>query len=185
MNRGARLELVTLPTRQAGRSIRRFSEMAQLQPAIVATLPSIIPPPDPLHPKPRTLVLCFDGTGDQFDADVSPLAVVAFELPLICPRIRISFNFSRCCRRMTARSRWSIIRCVSCGNVASSLNLTVCLIGWNWHVHYPSNCHAILGAAGRDYRCGHCLEFACSCHAYVHLYLHPTYLICFCDSRGV
>lgn len=26
----------------------------------------------PSHRPPRTLVLCFDGTGDQFDADVSP-----------------------------------------------------------------------------------------------------------------
>ena len=32
--------------------------------------PSVIPPIGPKHPN-RTLVLCFDGTGDQFDADNS------------------------------------------------------------------------------------------------------------------
>ncbi|GJE95087.1 DUF2235 domain-containing protein [Phanerochaete sordida] len=40
-------------------------------PPVVTTLPSIIPPVDPLKPRARTLVLCFDGTGDQFDADNS------------------------------------------------------------------------------------------------------------------
>ncbi|KAI0083381.1 hypothetical protein BDY19DRAFT_900387 [Irpex rosettiformis] len=36
-------------------------------------LPKIIPPPNDENgqPRPRTLVLCFDGTGDQFDADNS------------------------------------------------------------------------------------------------------------------
>ncbi|EKM53919.1 uncharacterized protein PHACADRAFT_257419 [Phanerochaete carnosa HHB-10118-sp] len=42
-----------------------------LPPPVITTLPSIIPPADPLKPRPRTLVLCFDGTGDQFDADNS------------------------------------------------------------------------------------------------------------------
>ncbi|KAI0812234.1 hypothetical protein BC629DRAFT_1280613 [Irpex lacteus] len=37
------------------------------------TLPKIIPPPKDANgrKRPRTLVLCFDGTGDQFDADNS------------------------------------------------------------------------------------------------------------------
>ena len=34
-------------------------------------MPVAIPPRDPLEPDYRTLVLCFDGTGDQFDADNS------------------------------------------------------------------------------------------------------------------
>ena len=34
-------------------------------------MPVTIPPRDPLEPDYRTLVLCFDGTGDQFDADNS------------------------------------------------------------------------------------------------------------------
>ena len=34
-------------------------------------LPVAIPPRDPLELDYRTLVLCFDGTGDQFDADNS------------------------------------------------------------------------------------------------------------------
>ena len=54
---------------------RHESDMAQPQSA----MSSIIPPPDPLHPRARTLVLCFDGTGDQFDADVSALAIVTPE----------------------------------------------------------------------------------------------------------
>ena len=36
--------------------------------------PPIIPP---MHPA-RTLVLCFDGTGDQFDADVSQAWSLAY-----------------------------------------------------------------------------------------------------------
>lgn len=50
------------------------------------TLPKIIPPPKDANgrKRPRTLVLCFDGTGDQFDADVrSPLIVCCFPL-LVC-----------------------------------------------------------------------------------------------------
>ena len=34
-------------------------------------MPVAIPPRDPSEPDYRTLVLCFDGTGDQFDADNS------------------------------------------------------------------------------------------------------------------
>ena len=34
-------------------------------------VPVTIPPRDPSEPDYRTLVLCFDGTGDQFDADNS------------------------------------------------------------------------------------------------------------------
>jgi hypothetical protein len=37
---------------------------------------------DPKHPeqraRPRTLVLCFDGTGDQFDDDVSNVSLLSF-----------------------------------------------------------------------------------------------------------
>lgn len=38
-----------------------------------SSLPAIIPLAD--NKRGRTLVLCFDGTGDQFDADVSRLSL--------------------------------------------------------------------------------------------------------------
>lgn len=46
-----------------------------LEPGQLRSLPSCIPAPPPPGSGeallPRTLVLCFDGTGDQFDTDVS------------------------------------------------------------------------------------------------------------------
>ena len=47
----------------------------------------------------RTLVLCFDGTGDQFDADVRIYALTAAHVhlaDLVLSRIPISFSFSLC-----------------------------------------------------------------------------------------
>ena len=49
--------------------------------------------------KNRTLIVCFDGTGDKFDADVGPPqhSVVPFlELITDYCRIPTSFNSSRC-----------------------------------------------------------------------------------------
>jgi uncharacterized protein (DUF2235 family) len=46
---------------------------------------SVVPPS---HPDYRTLVLCFDGTGDQFDADVRKIALffvlIAHEKRRVC-----------------------------------------------------------------------------------------------------
>jgi hypothetical protein len=75
--------------------------------------PSVIPPTHDF----RTLVLCFDGTGDQFDADVRPQFL--FRGVLVAPllterrcarRIRTSWSFSRCSRRTTRVSSWFTIR---------------------------------------------------------------------------
>jgi hypothetical protein len=70
---------------------------------------SVIPPSH----KARTIVLCFDGTGDQFDADVCAISLFAISPPhrpdLAC-RIRTSFSSFRCSRRMTRVSRWFTIR---------------------------------------------------------------------------
>ena len=61
----------------------------------------------------RTLVLCFDGTGDQFDADVcrhfySRMAPSPSRVSL--RRTRTSSSYSRCSRRMTRANRWFTIR---------------------------------------------------------------------------
>lgn len=66
----------------------------------------------------RTLVLCFDGTGDQFDADVRLHFLLSRKVTLslterrrVPPcRIRTSCSSSRCSRRTTRRSRWFTIR---------------------------------------------------------------------------
>src|SRR6266850_882804 len=66
----------------------------------------------------RTLILCFDGTGDQFDADVRLHFLLSRQVTLslterrrvpLC-RIRTSCSSSRCSRRTTRRSRWFTIR---------------------------------------------------------------------------
>lgn len=47
----------------------------------------------------RTLVLCFDGTGDQFDTDVRTCALPSADVhlaDLVLSRIPISFSFSLC-----------------------------------------------------------------------------------------
>ena len=51
----------------------------------------------PGNHKHRTLILCFDGTGDKFDADVNPaqLPVVSFLKLTMKPRIRTSSNSFR------------------------------------------------------------------------------------------
>ena len=63
-------------------------------------VPSVIPPP---IDRARTLVLCFDGTGDQFDADVGTLLHNLRGLysnprvfRLTSHRTRMSSNSSRC-----------------------------------------------------------------------------------------
>ena len=64
------------------------------------------------HP-PRTLVLCFDGTGDCFDADVRG-SITAFNVHVYnhSRRTQMSSSSSLCSKRMTTRSRWSTIRYV-------------------------------------------------------------------------
>ena len=94
-----------------------------------SSLPKIIPPPDPT--RRRTLVLCFDGTGDQFDADVGgvlgctppvrvsnhnhvSLTVATSSLSAtFLFRTRTSSSSSRSCRKMTIRSRWCTTRLAS------------------------------------------------------------------------
>ena len=71
--------------------------------------PSVVPP----SKQHRTIVLCFDGTGDQFDADVCviyPCSQCPPHRPNLARRIRTSFSSFRCSRRMTRVSRWSTIR---------------------------------------------------------------------------
>jgi hypothetical protein len=75
---------------------------------------SVVPP---FHGTARTLVLCFDGTGDQFDEDVCECLLICIlhmslaDLnPLSTRRIRISCNSSQCSRRMIRASSWSTIR---------------------------------------------------------------------------
>jgi hypothetical protein len=71
----------------------------------------------PFHGTARTLILCFDGTGDEFGEDVCEYSLICIlhvslaDLnPLSTRRIRISCNSSRCSRRMTRASSWSTIR---------------------------------------------------------------------------
>ena len=71
----------------------------------------------PFHGTARTLVLCFDGTGDQFDEDVCEYSLICGShvslvnlSPLCICRIRISCSSSRCSRRMIRASSWSTIR---------------------------------------------------------------------------
>ena len=75
---------------------------------------SVVPPS---HGIARTLVLCFDGTGDQFDTDVCEYSLICVAHvsvtdlnPLSARRIRISCSSSRCSRRMIRASSWSTIR---------------------------------------------------------------------------
>ena len=73
--------------------------------------PFVIPPSH--RDRSRTLVLCFDGTGDQFDTDVCAISLFTRFSPYqpnLAPRIRTSFSSFRCSRRMTRVSRWSTIR---------------------------------------------------------------------------
>ena len=61
----------------------------------------------------RTLILCFDGTGDQFDTDVCPhfySRVAPSPSCLSICRTRTSCSSSRCSRRTTRANRWSTIR---------------------------------------------------------------------------
>jgi hypothetical protein len=68
--------------------------------------PPVIPPKGPQHPS-RTLVLCFDGTGDQFDADNSNIVQLVSllkkddrENQLVYYQVRFSKRFkllSFCC----------------------------------------------------------------------------------------
>lgn len=71
----------------------------------------------------RTLVLCFDGTGDQFDSDVSSrFSIVASLLnnPPDLSRIQTSFNWCLCYVRTTHRDSSFIIRFVERFSLASS-----------------------------------------------------------------
>ena len=87
----------------------RAPAMAQPAPVDVNSIP-IIPEID--EKRRRTLVLCFDGTGDQFDADVSSIAnaLPAALIDSRPTRIPMSSSSSRCCRRTTASSRWFTTR---------------------------------------------------------------------------
>jgi len=61
----------------------------------------------------RTLVLCFDGTGDQFDSDVCPhlySRMASSPSRVSLRRTRTSCSSSRCSRRMTRANRWYTIR---------------------------------------------------------------------------
>jgi hypothetical protein len=68
---------------------------------------------DPVIPpshNARTVVLCFDGTGDQFGGDVCVHSSSWYlSLNLAC-RTRTSCSSSRCSRRTIRASRWSTIR---------------------------------------------------------------------------
>ena len=69
---------------------------------------SVIPPSH----NARTVVLCFDGTGDQFDGDVcahSSSYCLSLNIRVAC-RIRTSYSSSRCSRRTIRAGRWSTIR---------------------------------------------------------------------------
>ena len=48
----------------------------------------------PDAPRPRTLVLCFDGTGDSFDQDVSPTPEF---LSRLFSRLNVAFTEFQCC----------------------------------------------------------------------------------------
>ena len=70
----------------------------------------------------RTLVLCFDGTGDQFDSDVCPhlySCVASSPSRVSLRRTRTSCSSSRCSRRMTRVSRWYTIRSAAKASRAS------------------------------------------------------------------
>ena len=61
----------------------------------------------------RTLVLCFDGTGDQFDTDVSCRIIqssIVHSIERVCYRTQTSSNSSHSWRRAIVRSKWSITR---------------------------------------------------------------------------
>jgi hypothetical protein len=77
---------------------------------------TVIPPSH----RARTLVICFDGTGDQFDSDVRrhffiPPRVTGspHRAASSLHRTRTSSSCSRCSRRTTRVSRWFTIRCAA------------------------------------------------------------------------
>lgn len=60
----------------------------------------------------RIFVLCFDGTGDQFDADVRPYSFIMHFFTEYSLRTRISCSCAQHSRRMMRVNRWSTIRFV-------------------------------------------------------------------------
>jgi hypothetical protein len=70
--------------------------------------PSVVPPSH----NSRTIVMCFDGTGDQIGEDVCAISCsqCLSHRPNLSHRIQTSFSSFRCSRRMTRVSRWLTIR---------------------------------------------------------------------------
>lgn len=103
----------TVVARDDGQHPREASSSFKPQQVPIAQNPNVMTIVPPEHPA-RTLVLCFDGTGDQFDADVSlqPCIIVPARLGLILTldRIRISFDSFLCLRKMIVINSWFITR---------------------------------------------------------------------------
>ena len=121
--------------------------------------PSVIPP---AHDD-RTIILCFDGTGDQFDTDVcADTCSQMFPFPhrplnLCSRRIRTSFSFSRCSKRMIRVSRWFTIRSADARFfVLVMRRFKRRVLGWHWDVHYSGDCDTVLGRRAKEGRHGYC-----------------------------
>lgn len=119
-------------------------------PSSVEATDDVIPP---AHTH-RTLVLCFDGTGDQFDTDVSSPGILPLSLLMMhYPRTRTSSSSFPCLRRMTLPNRWFTTRSVV-RYMGTDVSLTrwFTSVGWNWHLHYSSNRNSVHGQAIENHR---------------------------------
>ena len=91
------------------------------------TISTNVPPAVPYDVIPakhsaRTLVACFDGTGDSFDGDVRALFYPVSLVYTHPCRTRTSYSFSLRYRKTTGVTRWSITRsCLKYVTIESEL----------------------------------------------------------------
>ena len=115
---------------------------------------------DPTAPQPRVIVLCFDGTANQYDTTVSHLCVRSFVAPqLTCKNIRTQMSSSStlCLTNLVHSNRLSITRFVSelsePGLPPFRLNVPSRLIritAWRRDFLQPRNCQSSLDMGRED-----------------------------------
>jgi uncharacterized protein (DUF2235 family) len=113
--------------------------------------PSVIPPSHKDHT--RTVVLCFDGTGDQFDTDVC-VPSCSRCLPHRLSRRSQNSNIIQLFSMLKKDDKSQQVVYYQVGRcgffVLGRRRLKRSILGWHWDVHDSRDCDAVLGRRAEE-----------------------------------